>query len=52
MTDIPHSREAIERELEACESAPEDSHFQGAADALMWVLGKTPPPSTDIPDTP
>ncbi len=48
----PHSKEAIEREVEACEGIHhyQDRYWQGAIDALMWVLGSTPPPSTDIPE--
>ena len=47
----PHSSDAIDREIEACEGIHhyQDEYWQGVVDALMWVRGKTPPPSNDLP---
>lgn len=52
MSGFVQERRAIERELEECEGLPHYSseYLQGAADALMWALGKTPPPSADYTD--
>jgi len=48
----PHTKHQIEQELEACEGIHHyrDDYWLGICDDLMWVLGKTPPPSTDLPD--
>lgn len=48
----PHTAEAIEREINACEGIHHyrDDYWQGVVDALMWVQGKTPPPSSELLD--
>lgn len=52
MSGTLQNRKAIEDELDKCEGLPHYSsdYLQGAVDALMWALGKTPPPSSDYSD--
>lgn len=54
MSGVIQTKEAIEAELDKCEGLPHYSsdYFQGAIDAMMWMLGKTPPPSADINEIP
>lgn len=43
-----HSKQAIENQLELAEEKHHsDVYMQGVVDALMWVLGQTPPPAED-----
>lgn len=53
-TATPHTKRAIERELDACEGIHHyrDDYWLGVCDALMWILGRTPPPSNELPDEP
>ncbi len=48
----PHTKRAIERELEVCESVRHlnPDYWDGAIDVLMWIQGRTPPPSSELPD--
>ncbi|WP_417880345.1 hypothetical protein [Vibrio sp.] len=43
-----HSKRAIENQLELAEEKHHnDEYMQGVVDALMWILGQTPPPAED-----